>query len=779
MKKWFLIWLFVPVLSQAQEVIDPANFDVNLFNQYVLEEVNKLRKRARVDSLIEDPTLDQAAQNHADYMAEENNLTHFQDDKALNRPYDRVKFFGGTHEKVGENIQLVPLDFKVKKSKNKLTYQKLAKEVVDNWKRSSEHYKNMIHEGYNGVSHKYALKDGILFCCQVFGSTPFHEGYPYEKGPELFVKEKKPCGNCKRFEKKVYKDEGHLGWYSVSGDSIFYHNTDILQTSKGKYKKGNIKRLFKAKGAVAIDVIHQEQFNCSGNPSFHNSLYYDGYYIGYVSKAKLKDDLDPSPYAVMIYVGQKPAFVDTFYQVDMHLVKKWRPCMTGMTIYVNPDFLAPNEYFEIPKPTIGSGNILIKDSLEIKIPFETGQTDEDTSIFHPLISMLDSLQGADYKIVDIYFDGVASIEGTEEGNELLFKRRGEIIATYLKRYYPNFSLKSEFYENFDDFRTGLVSIGVKEAFNWSEDSLRWYANKNKSEVRIKNLLDESRYSSVKVIYEDAIPLERGGYGLSVKRLQDMVDVGNVREMVPLYEVIAHQVIDETVDKKDSLLALTIPESGAYAKLHWYDFVLRLNLEQAQVTEEELNHLYEIGAIPTDADYLEYRLMFNIFNGNEAINVKDFGEIHNEIRRKRQKAWVECLELIMGVENGRYSDAMVVPILVDVALKKKFDVKKTYFICQYLIKWGYTTEPYTLLSKYARRGGMIPKLYKQYLKLAYFLGQFENKKEWKKIRNVFKSLANKYPEEFCDLFKWHQMGVRALDIPEIAELFCEKCRSDAP
>ena len=149
----------------------------------------------------------------------------------------------------------------------------------------------------------------------------------------------------------------------------------------------------------------------------------------------------------------------------------------------------------------------------------------------------------------------------------------------------------------------------------------------------------------------------------------------------------------------------------------------------------------------------------------------------QLGQSDKRPWVEALELIMGVENYRYSDAMAAPILVDLALKKKFDVKKTYFICQYLIKWGYSAEPYILLSKFARRGGQIPKLYKQYLKLAYFLGQFDNKKEWKKIRNVFKNLANNHPEEFCDLFKWHQMGVRALDVEEIAQLFCEKCREN--
>ena len=760
----------LPLFGKAQELLDTTSFDVELFNKYVLQEVNKLRIRNKADTLSEDHSLDKASQDHADYMADNNVLSHAQKSKTKNAPMDRVKFYEGSHSAVGENIQLVPLNYKIEKSKNRLTYEKLAKELVGNWKKSSGHYQNMINPSYTGVSHTYQIKDGVLFCVQLLASPPFLEAYDYVKGEKLYVKNKSECGNCKRVKKKIYKDQAHMGWYTVSNDSIFYLNSDYIGG-----KKNNFKKIFGARGAIAVDVIHQEQFNCSGNPSFHNSLYHDGYYIGYVTKQSLSEDLDPSPNMLKLYIGQKPAFVDTFFQVDFNMMKRWKPCLHGMTIYVNPDFLKPTEYLEIPQPVIFEKEILITDSIDVKIPFNSGQTDQDTSIFHPLIQVLDSLVKSEFKIKHIYFNGVASIEGTEEGNQLLFKRRGAIIEAYLKQYYPDLKLDSEFYENFDDFRSGLVNIGIKEAFGMSEDSLRLYANKNRREPRIANVLDDSRYSSVVITYEDAFPLEEGQYGLSVQRLQDLINANNHRELIPLYELIAHNIFDGDQTQKDSMLNLKIPESVEFNKLNWYDFIFRLNVEEKEIDFETLNHLTEIGAIESDASFLEYRLMFNIFNDNEAIDVSDFGEVHDKIRAKRQKAWIECLELIMGVQNLRYSDKMAVPILLQTTLASKFDLKKTYFICQYLIVWGYTAEPYILLSKYARRPGQLPKLYKQYLKLGYFLGQFEVKKEWKKIRNVFKSLAKNNPDEFCDLFRWNQMGVRALKIPEVAELFCEKCR----
>ena len=372
---------------------------------------------------------------------------------------------------------------------------------------------------------------------------------------------------------------------------------------------------------------------------------------------------------------------------------------------------------------------------------------------------------------------MASIEGDELTNEKLFKKRGEIIATYLKHYYPLIPLKSDFYENFDDFRAALIQLGYKAELNYPDDSLRILANQHRNEKAIAQLLYETRYSSIQIVYRDYVEIKEGSYGLSFQRINDLTAEKNMRELIPLYEVLANQAFRGDSSLVDSLLNLKFPETQLFSKLHWYQFIAELNLTDVIVTEEKLNYLKSIGAIPTTADYLEYRLLFNIFNHNEIIDVSDFGEVANDIRQKRQKAWVECLELISGVENGRYSDKMVTPILFNDVLKMKFDLKQTYFVCQYLIEWGYTVEPYILLSKFAKMPGQLPKLYKQYVKLGYFLGHFENKKEWKRLFLVLKNLAANHPADFCELFKWEQMGVRALKIEELAELFCEHCREE--
>lgn len=778
MIKFLITFLFFTAVQSFGQVklIDLNNFDANYLNELIIKNVNAERRKKRLDSVYIDKTLLPPAQDQSDYMAAHNYIGHNQ--KKTDKPTfeKRMDVFGCNHKVATENVQSVDVKYLLGKNKNRLTYIKLAKYIVDNWKKSSEHYKNIINPNVAVINNAFAFKDGYLYVTQILASKPFIDEYDYTKGETIYVKNKKPCLNCKKVQKKLNSGEGHAGWYTVSNDSIYYWNTKYYY--KGKHKKNNIRLIFSRKGTIAIDVIHNEQFDCKGKAAYDKSLYHDGYYINYVSKAKLKNDIHPSPDLYKVYVGQIPAFKDTFYQVDLNLTKKWKPCMNNSIIYVNPDYFKSKEYFIIPNPEIkNNSEIINKDSVLVKIAFKRNQTNEDTLIFQPLLKVLDSIVKENHSITSIFYTGVASIEGNEKSNTKLIKKRGTIIKNYLLKYYPNIAFESLYYENFEDFRDGASLIGFPETSQMTDEELRAWVNKNINNSKVEELLNTTRQSIVKINYKDVLSFENNAYGLSAQRVQDLIDADEEEDAKVLFEVLANKVFEGDYQIKDSLLNLNIPKVSKFGQLNWEHFIYQLNVTNTVVTAEKLNELKNIGAIETTLKYLEYRLMFNIFNRNNAINVDDFYDVIGSTKRKRTIAWLEVLDYISGVINYRYEKDMVAPLIVQLALKNKFDVYKTYFVCQYLIEWDYTIEPYLLLSKYARQRGLFPKLYKQYVKLAYYLQQFGNKREWKKIYAAFKILSNNYPNEFCDLFKWHQMGVRALEKKEVADLFCKTCRDN--
>jgi uncharacterized protein YkwD len=628
---YLLLQFSVGALAQGTK-IDPANVDLDKLTRAIDLEVNKLRTRKRLDTLVRDEILVQAAQDHADYMTAEGAIGHMQKSKEKRTPYDRVVFYDGSHSTVGENVQMYPVAYEVKQSKNRLTYERLAQDMVKVWIKSKPHYKNLINPSFKTVGHALTMKDGMVYACEVFGSTPFVATTEYSKGEEIYIKKETPCFNCKRVQKKVYNDEVTIGWYTVSNDSIYYLNTKYYvkrrfyrkkkETYLLSFKRNNLNQVFSGNGQIAVDVVHQDQFGCDGKANFHNSPYYDGYYIGKVNKDMVKyQDLDERDAMVKVFVGMQPAFKDTFFQVDLNLVKKNRFCQQTSIVYVRPDYFEVDEYFTLPQAKIGADKkLIIQDSILIKIPFERNQTDDDETIFQPLITSLDSLVAEKHDISSIYFTGVASIEGTEQQNRKLFTKRGRIIENYIRKFYPTLKFQSEFYENFDDFKSGLVAVGYVDVTETSDDSLRLFANDFKDDEEIAAVLDQTRYSTVKIVFEDVIPVEVGSYGLSKERIDDLITENKPAEILPLYMLMANKAVAGDSVMQSDLSSISIPREEAYKKVLWVEFLYQLSIDSSDVDAEQLNELADLGAIKSDPDYLEYALLFNLFNeGGEHTN----------------------------------------------------------------------------------------------------------------------------------------------------------------
>ena len=789
--KHLIIWVFLGLsfMAKAQnEIVDSDQLDDDKLNQLLLDYTNRERRKKRKDSLALYPMLDLPAKDHSDYMAKHDYVGHFQKIKQKKTVELRVNYFGGNSQYVGENVQMIPIDYEIKKSKNRLTYPQLARMLGENWRKSKGHYANMIDKNYTGISHQFTINNGYLYVCQVFSSKPFNDNYHYIRGDRINIKNKKPCADCTRTRVKLANNEGYIGWYTISNDSLYYwnvkHYTKSLYFSLGKktvnlnHRKNNLNLIFDSRGEIAVDIIHYEQFDCKGNGAFHNALYYDGYYLGFLNKKKVKsEDIHPSKGLVQVYIAQIPEFNDEYFQVDYNYNKRKKPCVNNSIIFLRPDFFKPEEYFRIPKPKISSDNRLeIIDSIEIKIPFARNKTDEDSSIFSELLEVLSHLSKTDKIVESISYTGVASIEGSHEINRRLISKRGKLIETKLLAYYPNIVLENVFYENFIDFKEGLELFGITAYHEADNATLRKYANENREKADIKSLLNTTRQSTVKIKFKNVIQLADQEMVLSVENLENLIELGKHNEAQLLFQLLANQAIQGNEVIKDSLINLSIPIEKEWKGINWDYFVFELFADNVEVDYERLNELYDIGAIPTSEQYMEYRLLFNLFNDNEQINVRDFPRLIKNVNSKRDYAWLQTLEMISGVQNYRYDLSDKGPIVVRNVIQNKFDLFQTYFICQYLIQWGYYVESLVLLSKYARQKNHFPKLYKQYIKIAYYLDHFTDNTKYNKVLAAMKNLREISPDDFCDLFVWQQMGVRALNYSEIAELFCANCRS---
>jgi len=132
---------------------EKAEFKLTADEQAVLDATNAERKLAKLDPLMIDPKLTEAARSHAENMAKQEKLDHTLDEKTV---ADRVKAAGYTFSRVGENIAW---------------NQQTPKEAVAAWMDSAGHKENLLHIEYKHIGVAVAKnKKGEPYWVQVFGA---------------------------------------------------------------------------------------------------------------------------------------------------------------------------------------------------------------------------------------------------------------------------------------------------------------------------------------------------------------------------------------------------------------------------------------------------------------------------------------------------------------------------------------------------------------------------------------------------------------------------------
>lgn len=177
----FFIILFFAVFSSnllGQTKINYNSFDYELLEKLVLEKVNELRKTKKAPALKINTILEKAAQNHSDYQAQKNKMTHNQTGSKNRFVWLRVQNEGGDFSEISENVAFSDtfgeLTFRDKGKKvvcDASTYEGLADVLFLGWKNSPPHYKAMINKRFTltGLKFKLNTKTKRVYATQVFG----------------------------------------------------------------------------------------------------------------------------------------------------------------------------------------------------------------------------------------------------------------------------------------------------------------------------------------------------------------------------------------------------------------------------------------------------------------------------------------------------------------------------------------------------------------------------------------------------------------------------------
>jgi uncharacterized protein YkwD len=136
--------------AQASEFVDK-------YRNGIHDKVNELRAKGQLEALTRHSKLDAAAQNHAENMARQEKTAHELDGQ---RAKDRIQKEGYEASMVAENVAVAPVGG-----------NKSAAALVDAWRYSAGHYKNIMLETAieSGIGAARG-KSGKWYVCQILAA---------------------------------------------------------------------------------------------------------------------------------------------------------------------------------------------------------------------------------------------------------------------------------------------------------------------------------------------------------------------------------------------------------------------------------------------------------------------------------------------------------------------------------------------------------------------------------------------------------------------------------
>ncbi|MBL7913284.1 MAG: CAP domain-containing protein [Bacteroidia bacterium] len=472
----------------ASSEINVTNINYSLIESEFLNRLNKLRTDQKLTTLTSDNILKKAATDQAKYQNEKHVVTHNQTNKGKEKPQNRVFYYEGTHDLVGENCIKIPLKklFKPKYKKTDIevkTYADAAEALFLGWKNSPGHYKNMIEPSYDvsGLGFSFDKDSSFLYCAQVFGAKPFFFGIEYVSPPDAYGILESTPSVCSAFQ----TDDARKAMKSLQ---LVYDNDSIFLRSE---ESGLLQKFFnKPNDAIYFDILQRKQFVCEKNNLLHGSAVHDGKMLQPVlfstifKRSRIKDG--KNLYAAICKVPKQLTNNTKNDQLCYGFIKNGYSCQYIYPIDVPSENLNMLDLY--PKWIYIQSLEIEPDSfdgnLSFTIPFERGEVKLTEQKKKQLIAKLEI-----YKpfITSVDLQTFSSIEGSTQVNLKLQEQRAANIAEIVKNYSSNqLNFKTQVTENWDDFFALIENTEVAYLKKLSREKI-------KERLRSTALLDSLDY----------------------------------------------------------------------------------------------------------------------------------------------------------------------------------------------------------------------------------------------------------------------------------------------
>lgn len=738
-------------------------------NEQLIDEVNKIRKKAKVDSLENNNALESAAKDHAIYMMQKGKLTHHQRGNRLKyAPKNRADFYDSGFDIIGENIQQIHVSHIYEElQKNKKIddpYQALALLLTENWRKSPPHYTNMISPNYISTYTTIEIdEDGNIYACQLFGGSEYVKFYKKQRKPVDYkpVKEKK----CKR------KNAG--------GHVRVDENGTILYVADSKKDTG-FRWAWPWTEGIAADIVLKSQYPCEGNNNYNPEPGVRGIPLEPIYKKDFGKIGLWSKNKVAIPLGKVPDYIDEPYEVNLTIISRKRTCGNKSFNRIVSDVeIGLNLKLEVPE----------------RSPYKVERTDSIVSekVFFEKsgVTVTDSLNFTAPKIMEpFHLDstvliGYASIEGDFERNKRLFEQRTKNVKSILvdKGFTDSLIIETAL-ENFADFRKDIKHSLFEEWLSLDDQNLKDKASERPISDSLESILSKHRYVEIQhffslkdsTIYTSEelerayfkalrknnpkeaeevqlklIQLVKLGHAEFSKKLYDSIpkerNFADVKYTFDLYQFTIQQKKDFTqavknfMDSLSVLLELDPKNKKAHSALAYFESMKILQQGNPNIIQDHFIHIAESNLLERE---FQARILLELAISNDLIiyyNELEHPYLVDEVPNHIRQAQPSTSELFGLSAYFNFFDYN----------QFAFDlVKRTYM----------KTED--------------PEELKYFLNLVLFARL--DLKENQKLR-YFSSIASKIPEHFCTFFIDNSINFQLFDDLNYKIIYCKTCTKE--
>lgn len=581
----FIVLIYCVVISFAQTSpeINLLKIDYRQIESSFYQKLNKLREEKGVGKLSTDAILKLAADDQAAYMDSTKVVGHVQKIKKKENPHNRVMFYKGTHDHVGENcIQIVlKKPMKTKYSKTLVTantYEQAAEALFLGWKNSPGHYKNMIEPSYDvaGLGFSFSPDSSTLYCAQVFSAKPYIQPKGLESPVDAYGIKAFNQKTCEVFNSEAFEHVAKTMMLVIGEDSVYLRSEDYLA----------MKAFFsKPQDAIYLDVVLREQFVCENNNLLHGSEMYDGTMLppAYFKDLFRRNTARGEKNFFAVLSAIPPQFKSYRHAINSALVKenvscKYRFCTSvpGENLETLP--LYP-KWIKLPNENIPADTF--RGELHFSIPFERGKT---SLTENQQIQLLKRLQIYKPFLRDVTIKTYSSIEGATALNLKIQQQRAEALKSEIEKVTGKRSdIQIESKENWDDFYKQIENSPYSYLKDLKKEEIKELL-KNKFILEpIDYLLKKTRIAQVTVKLEARIDNNSHPY-IIVGAYKKAVEAGDSLKSFRYQNRLVQAVLRGELEHSD-VTQVELPFQSKFLA-HWTNYVALATFNPALVYTHE-------------------------------------------------------------------------------------------------------------------------------------------------------------------------------------------------